>query len=50
MKRYQLSDALSISAIVQGFWRLDGWNFSAGELADFMNACISLPMRSVPRN
>ena len=35
MKRYQLSDALSISAIVQGFWRLDGWNFSAGELADF---------------
>lgn len=40
MKRYQLSDALSISAVVQGFWRLDGWNFSAGELANFMNACI----------
>ena len=40
MKRYQLSNALSISAVVQGVWRLDGWNFSAAELADFMNACI----------
>lgn len=40
MKTYQLSKDLSISAIVQGFWRLDGWNMTAAELAAFMNACI----------
>lgn len=40
MKKFQLSDKLSLSAVVQGFWRLDGWNMSAEELAAFMNACI----------
>lgn len=40
MKRTNLSKDLSISSIVQGFWRLAGWHFSADELATFMNACI----------
>lgn len=40
MKTVKLSEQLSLSAVVQGFWRLDGWNFSADELAVFMNACI----------
>ena len=40
MIKRQLSPEVSISAIVQGFWRLDGWNMTAGELARFMNECI----------
>ncbi len=40
MKKIALSDKLSLSAIVQGFWRLDGWGKSPKELAAFMNACI----------
>lgn len=40
MKTVKLSDKLSISAVVQGFWRLDGWKFPTDELVDFMNGCI----------
>lgn len=40
MKRYTLSENLSMSAVIQGFWRLTSWNWSAKELAEFMNACI----------
>lgn len=40
MRTVKLSEQLSLSPVVQGFWRLDGWNFSAQELAQFMNACI----------
>ena len=40
MEKIRLSEKLSLSRIVQGFWRLDGWNMSAKELAAFMNACI----------
>lgn len=40
MKRVALSEGLSLSAIVQGFWRLDGWGKSPKELAEFMNECI----------
>ena len=40
MKKVKLSEGLSLSAVVQGFWRLDGWNWSAEELARFMNECI----------
>ena len=29
-----------MSAVVQGFWRLDSWKWSAEELARFMNECI----------
>lgn len=40
MQKIQLSNNLSISTIVQGFWRLDSWNMSASELAVFMSQCI----------
>lgn len=40
MKTVQLSDKLSLSAVVQGFWRLENWNLSTKELVRFMNECI----------
>lgn len=40
MKKVKLSDGLSLSAVVQGFWRLDGWNWSVDQLVRFMNQCI----------
>lgn len=40
MKRIELSKELSLSAVVQGFWRLDSWKLETDELADFMKACI----------
>ena len=40
MKMIKLSDNLSLSSIIQGFWRLCSWEWTAEELADFMNACI----------
>ena len=40
MQRISVSNNLSLSRIIQGFWRLDGWNMSAKELAHFMNECI----------
>ena len=40
MKKVKLSEGLSLSAVVQGFWRLDSWKWSAEELARFMNECI----------
>lgn len=40
MKKIALSNNLSLSAIVQGFWRLAGWNMSITELAEFMENCI----------
>ncbi|MBS6395836.1 MAG: aldo/keto reductase [Clostridiales bacterium] len=42
MKMIKLSEQLSLSAVVQGFWRLGSWNWTAEELAGFMNACIDL--------
>lgn len=40
MKRIKLSDELSLTSVVQGFWRLEDWKWTAKELAEFMNACI----------
>jgi predicted oxidoreductase len=40
MRQVTISEKLSLSAIVQGFWRLADWKWSADELVDFMNACI----------
>ena len=40
MKMVRLSDNLSLSAVVQGFWRLESWNWTTKELVEFMNACI----------
>lgn len=40
MKRVSLSENLTMSNVIQGFWRLTSWNWSARELAEFMHACI----------
>jgi len=40
MQSVQVSKSLSMSSVVQGFWRLSQWNFSTKELVIFMNACI----------
>ena len=40
MKMVKLSDNLSLSAIIQGFWRLESWSWTTKELAGFMNSCI----------
>ena len=40
MKRIQITDNLSLSAIAQGFWRLTSWNLSTDELVQFMNDCV----------
>lgn len=40
MKTVKLSDNLSLSPVVQGFWRLEDWKWTTSELVEFMNACI----------
>lgn len=40
MKQVSLADGLSLSAVVQGFWRLRDWKWTTSELTGFMNACI----------
>lgn len=40
MRTVELSKDFFVSAVVQGFWRLDGWKLSADELVNFMKACI----------
>jgi len=40
MKSIKLSEQLAISAVAQGYWRLDSWDFSSEQLVDHMQACI----------
>ncbi len=40
MERIKVSEKLELSRIIQGFWRLDGWNFSTDDLVKFMYGCI----------
>ena len=40
MEKMKLSEHLSLSRVIQGFWRLDSWDFSTQELVSFMHACI----------
>jgi len=40
MKNIKISKDLSLSAVAQGYWRLDGWNFSTDQLASHMHSCI----------
>lgn len=42
MKKIQLSDQLTFSAIAQGYWRLDGWDFTTSDLVSHMRACLDL--------
>ncbi len=40
MEYISLHKKVTLSRIIQGFWRLHTWNFTAQQLAEFMNACI----------
>lgn len=42
MKMIPLSDKLSLSAVAQGYWRLDSWGLSTNQLISHMKACINL--------
>lgn len=46
METIQLNNEVSLSRIVQGFWRLHTWNLSPQELLDFMKECVSLGVTS----
>lgn len=40
MERVKVSEKLTLSRIIQGFWRLDSWNFTTEDLISFMHGCI----------
>lgn len=40
MKYVKLSEKVSLSNIVQGFWRLTDWNASDEEVAELISACV----------
>ena len=40
MQYVQLSETITFSRIVQGFWHLTNWNFTTDELVAFMEGCI----------
>lgn len=40
MERVTISEGLTLSRVIQGFWRLGLWGWSAKELAAFMHGCI----------
>ena len=42
MEYVRLNDEVSVSRIVQGFWRLMSWYTSETELASFIENCINL--------
>ena len=42
MEKIKISNRLSLSRIVQGFWRLTDWNYTTDELIRFMHTCIDM--------
>ena len=42
METITLSENITLSRIIQGFWRLQSWNWSTQELHDFMTSAIEL--------
>ncbi len=40
MERINLSEKLTVSRLIQGFWRLDTWQMATRELAGFISACL----------
>lgn len=40
MENIKITDNLTFSRIIQGFWRLEDWNMNINELDYFMNSCI----------
>ncbi|HET6784636.1 MAG TPA: aldo/keto reductase [Erysipelotrichaceae bacterium] len=46
METIQLNKEVSLSRIVQGFWRLHNWDMDAQALLDFMKQCVELGVTS----
>lgn len=46
METIKLNNEVSLSRIVQGFWRLHTWEMSPHELLDFMKKCVELGVTS----
>jgi len=46
METIKLNNEVSLSRIVQGFWRLHTWEMSPQELLDFMKKCVELGVTS----
>ena len=42
MEKIKISNRLSLSRIVQGFWRLTDWDYTTDELIRFMHTCIDM--------
>jgi predicted oxidoreductase len=42
MKKIKLSPKLSLSAISQGYWRLEEWHFTTDQLISHMHGCLDL--------
>jgi len=42
MTRIKMSDHLSFSRIVLGFWRMDEWNLTTDQLIHFLEECLDL--------
>jgi predicted oxidoreductase len=42
MERVQLTEDLSFSKVIQGFWRLAEWNYKKEELLSFIEQCLEL--------
>lgn len=40
MKYVKLSEKLTLSSIIQGFWRLTDWNASDGDVAELIEKCL----------
>lgn len=47
MTKIKLTDNLSLSQIIRGFWRLDTWELSTDELIDNMKSSIDLGVTSL---
>lgn len=46
MEYISLNEHVTLSRIIQGFWRLTEWNFNTEELVDFMEKCIKFGVTS----
>ncbi len=40
MERVKISDNVDFSRIIQGFWRVNSWNMSTGQLTDYIKMCM----------
>ncbi len=46
MNNIKLSDKLTLSRIIHGYWRLDSWNYSNNEIINLINQCVDIGVTS----